>query len=207
MLQQTPGAVGAQTLGDFVDADGSHLDHSANFVPADGWATDPRTRVAEMMEWCYRDGRTAMVTLLGLWRTETLRAVRPLGSYYGSDWVLCVELAARGSIEVVREPLATYRRHEASSSSTAAALASEVQQRHFNPESPGRLPTWWNRRQRHAELAVAIAISPLPVAARARLLVRLLRHHAVVGAWGARRRAMALLPRRPRSAEDAHALL
>ncbi len=196
VLERTPGAVGACTLGSFVDEDGRHLHHSAEFVPAAGWPADPRARVATFLDWTYRDGRAAMVTLLGLWRTEALRAVRPLGSYYGSDWVLCAELAARGSIELVAEPLATYRRHEGSASSSAGALAAALQQRHFNPQSPRALATWWNRRQRHAQLAVAIARSPLPAPTRAHIVAGLARHQLGLAACRARRTAALLVPRR-----------
>jgi glycosyltransferase involved in cell wall biosynthesis len=208
LLERTPGAVGACTLGAFVDGGGRHLHHFAEFLPAGGWPADPRMRVATFLDWAYRDGRTAMIAVLGLWHAETLRSVRPLGSYYGSDWVLCAELATRGSIELVSEPLATYRRHEGSSSSTARALTSRVQQRFFNPHSQGALATWWNRRQRHAELVVAIARSPLPLPTRTRLIVGLARHSLVVGAWRARRIAARLSPRRhPRPIEDASELL
>lgn len=208
LLERTPGAVGACTLGAFVDGRGRHLHHSAEFLPAGGWPADPRMRVSTFLDWAYRDGRAAMVTVLGLWHAETLRSVRPLGSYYGSDWVLCAELATRGSIELVSEPLATYRRHEESSSSTAGALASRVQQRHFNPHSQGALATWWNRRQRHAELVVTIARSPLPMTTRARLLIDLARHSLVVGAWRARRVTARLGPRRHSTpVEDASELL
>lgn len=208
-LEHTADAVGACTLGSFVDGDGRHLNDSAEFVPAGGWPREPHARVATFLDWAYRDGRAAMVTVLGLWRTEELRAVRPLGSYYGSDWVLCAELAARGPIELVAEPLATYRRHEGSSSSTAAALTPRGQQRHFNPQSRGKLATWWNRRARHAELVVAIARSPLPMVTRTRLLATLARHHLAVGASRVRRMAALLIPRRQarRAAGDASELL
>jgi len=108
----------------------------------------------------------------------------------------------------VSEPLATYRRHEESSSSTAGALTSRAQQRHFNPHSQGALATWWNRRQRHAELVITIARSPLPLPTRARLLIDLARHSLVVGAWRARRVTARLGPRRhSRLVEDASELL
>lgn len=93
----------------------------------------------------------------GLVRTEALRKVRPLGDYIASDIVLLAELALRGKLFEIQEPL--FLRRMGSNSTTQGKTHAELQH-FFNPRKAKRLslPAW----RQQGELLRAIFGSDIP---------------------------------------------
>ncbi|MGH7787061.1 MAG: glycosyltransferase family 2 protein, partial [Candidatus Binatia bacterium] len=169
LLDRTPQAIVAYPQSYVVDGDGTIT--GTYREPADATSPQPHRRfhaVVRNSGYCHMQ--------FGVMRRAILQQTQLIGPYPASDTILLAELALRGQLHEVGEPLLYWRDHAGSSqrrSGSDEALAA-----FFDPRNAGTI------RLRHARLLAGylrtLARVPLPGAER-------LRCAAVIGAWTAYR--------------------
>ncbi len=155
VLDAEPAVVLATTRTRRIDATGRPLDIYDFDLDCDG--ADPVERFARMLRGhkCYE--------VFGLIRTATLRQTDLIGHYAHGDGVLLADLALRGRLREIPEPLFLARSHE--SQSMAMVLDYHAYTGWFDPAKAGRLvfPCWRILRE------YLRVIGRAPISARQRL--------------------------------------
>lgn len=148
------------------------------------WPSAPVARSRQMLQAIFRNGSAANVVVFGLARTEALRTIRPLGSYFGCDYVAVTELALLGEIYEIPSVMAFYRRHQ-QSSSTYKRPSAASQQQFYDPSVTGRLRQEMQLRRRYAEVFRAIIQAKLGLPQRALIAASAISYVAGRAVWRA----------------------
>ena len=167
VLDAAPEAALAYPKAWFIDAAGAPLFTSDDVFTLTPWPVGRTARVRRLLDALYHDGSMAMVTMLGVIRTDALRACRPFGNYRGADCTIVTELALRGELREVPEHLNLFRRHPAADSAHRSA---QLHQQFYYPSIKNGALVALQHRRWHLEVLRAVATSSLSLAARARLL-------------------------------------
>lgn len=166
LLDANVNAVLAYSRAAFIDESGC-VTHRFDDVMALGpWPTAVVARTNQALRAVFRDGSAANVIVFGLARTSALRAIRPLGNYFGCDFVAVTELALLGEIHQIPSVLSFYRRHSASSSTYERSPSAARQQQFYDPSVTGRARQELQLRRRYFEVFRAIARAELSLAQR-----------------------------------------
>jgi hypothetical protein len=166
-LDAAPDAAAVYPKAWFIDAAGRRLFTSDDVFTLAPWPEDRADRVRRLLEGLYHDGSMAMVTMLGVIRTDTLRQCRPFGNYRGADCTVVTELALRGELRELPEQLNFFRRHAAADSAHGSA---KLHQHFYDPSVRNRALVSLQHRRWRLEVLRAVASSSLGLAAKARLL-------------------------------------
>jgi glycosyltransferase involved in cell wall biosynthesis len=162
VLDADPHAVLAYSKAAFIDEDDCVIYRFDDVMRLEPWSASAVARTNQALRAVFRDGSAANVIVFGLARSSARRAIRPLGHYFGCDFVAVTELALLGRIHELSDVLAFYRRHAHSSSSYARSPSAARQQQFYDPSVTGRLRQELQLRRRYFEVFRAIARADLP---------------------------------------------
>ncbi len=158
----------------FIDQDDRVIYRFDDVMKLEPWSDSVVKRTGQMMQAIFRSGSAANVIVFGVVRTEALRAIRPLGNYFGPDFTIVTELALLGPIYEIPELMLFYRRHQESSSTYKKSPSAAGQQAFLDPSVTNRLFQEIQLRRRYFELFRAILIAQLPVMKRIRISFNLI---------------------------------
>ncbi|MCP5098435.1 MAG: glycosyltransferase [Chloroflexi bacterium] len=147
----------------FIDQEDRVLYRFDDVMKLDPWSPSVVKRTGQMMQAIFRNGSAANVIVFGVVRTEALRAIRPLGNYFGPDFTIVTELALLGPIYEIPKLMLFYRRHQASSSTYKKSPSAASQQQFLDPGVTNRFRQELQLRRRYFEVFRAILIAKLPV--------------------------------------------
>jgi len=125
------------------------------------WSTDRFVRSRQVIDALLEHGSTANVMVFGVMRADVLRAVGPIGNYFGADLPFVARIAMSAEVVEVADTLSFFRRHEGSSSSYTRSPSAAGQQKFYDPSVRGRVRLQWNLRRRYFELMRISASVPV----------------------------------------------
>jgi glycosyltransferase involved in cell wall biosynthesis len=166
-LEANPALVMAYSRAAFIDEHDRVIYRFEDVVQLEEWPKEVLPRAEQALAALFRDGSSAHVLIFGVVRTATLRAMRPLGNYFGCDWPAVTELALSGEIYEIPQVLSFFRRHAGSSSTYRRKPSAEAQQQFYDPSVTGRLRQEFQLRRRYLEVFRSIARAELPPDQRA----------------------------------------
>jgi glycosyltransferase involved in cell wall biosynthesis len=166
-FEANPNLVMAYSRAAFIDEHDHVIYRFEDVVQLEPWPKEVLPRAEQALSALFRDGSAAHVLIFGLCRTAVLRAIRPLGNYFGCDWPAVMELVLAGEIYEVPRALSFYRRHPGSSSTYRRKPSAQAQQEFYDPSVRGRLRQEFQLRRRYLEIFRSISRAPLPLAQRA----------------------------------------
>lgn len=165
-LEANPALVMAYSRAAFIDEHDRVIYRFEDVVELKPWRKEVVARAEQALAALFRDGSAAHVLIFGLCRTAALRAMRPLGNYFGCDWPAVTELVLLGEIIEVPHVLAFFRRHQGSSSTYRRSPSARAQQQFYDPSVTGRLRQEFQLRRRYLEVFRSIGGANLPPAQR-----------------------------------------
>jgi glycosyltransferase involved in cell wall biosynthesis len=168
-LEADPALVMAYSRAAFIDEADRVIYRFEDVVQLKPWPKKVIPRAEQALAALFRDGSAAHVLIFGLCRTDALRAMRPLGNYFGCDWPAVTELVLSGEIYEIPQVLSFYRRHQGSSSTYRRSPSAKAQQQFYDPSVSGRLRQEFQLRRRYLEVFRSIARANLPPAQRVRI--------------------------------------
>ncbi len=170
VLQANPQAALVYAKAAFIDDQGRVIYRFDDIMELPPWPRQTLPRTRQFLEAVFRDGSAANVIIFGLAPTRVLRAIRPLGNYFGCDYVAVTELALQGEIHEIPQVLAFYRRHSGSSSTYRKSPSASEQQAFYDPSITSRIRQEFNLRRRYLEVCLVVARAQLHPLAKTRLL-------------------------------------
>jgi glycosyltransferase involved in cell wall biosynthesis len=165
-LDSDPSVVLAYSKAAFIDEDDRVIYRFDDVMTIQNWPAPTVARTNQILEAIFRNGSAANVIVFGLARTEALRAIRPLGNYFGPDFTIVTEMALHGKIQQVSGVLAFYRRHGGSSSTYRRTPSAAGQQEFLDPSITGRFRQEFQLRRRYFEVFRAIVKSDISLGQR-----------------------------------------
>jgi glycosyltransferase involved in cell wall biosynthesis len=170
-LDGNPALALAYSKAAFIDEHDRVLYRFEDVMPLKPWPKAVVPRTGQALSAVFRDGHAAHVFIFGLCRTAALRAIRPLGNYFGCDWPAVTELALAGEVYEVPHVLAFYRRHRGSSSAYRRTPDAAAQQEFYDPSVTGRLRQEFHLRRRYLEVFRSIGQARRPLSQRAAIVL------------------------------------
>lgn len=165
-LDSDPSIVLVYSKAAFIDENDHVIYRFDDVMTIQKWPSQPVARTNQVLEAIFRNGSAANVIVFGLARTGTLRAIRPLGNYFGPDFTIVTEMALHGKIQQESGVLSFYRRHGGSSSTYRRTPSAASQQEFLDPSIKGRFRQEVQLRRRYFEVFRSIVKSDLSLGQR-----------------------------------------
>ncbi|HEX5368938.1 MAG TPA: glycosyltransferase family A protein [Dehalococcoidia bacterium] len=192
VLEDNPKVALVYPKSDCIDKDGTTLGDYDAIMNHGVWSTNACTRFRQVLrEFEFNGGASANVYNFGLIRRSALEQTPLLGPFMMSDLNIVSALSLYGEFVELPEHLLFLRAHPGSSSwFEGASWSQETWQEFFDPSIKGSLALSWSLRRHHVEHARAVLRSPLPLTAKASLLIDCAKPPALLLARKLRRRFM-----------------
>jgi glycosyltransferase involved in cell wall biosynthesis len=150
----------------FIDEDDRVIYRFDDVMTIQNWPAQTVARTNQVLEAIFRNGSAANIIIFGLVRTDALRAIRPLGNYFGPDFTIVTEMALHGKIQQESRVLSFYRRHGGSSSTYRRTPSAASQQEFLDPTITSRFRQEVQLRRRYFEVFRAIVKSDIGLGKR-----------------------------------------